>query len=252
MNYLLILPRTLWKLLFLLNFVLGLVVLYPFFYVLLSNRRSFPAAFRLKRFWAAWILTIPGIFVKKIRRNGSSGLPHPAIYIGNHASYLDIVASYRITNNYFVFMGKQELDKAPLFRIFFKEMNILVDRKSNVGSHRAFVRAGEELDKGNSVFLYPEGTISSSGALRGFKNGAFRLAIEKQVPIIPVIYLNNWRLLQNGGFFKAAGRPGISRIIIGEPVSTAGLSENDLLPLKDRVRAVIMEELNKYNSTLTA
>jgi 1-acyl-sn-glycerol-3-phosphate acyltransferase len=248
MNYLLVIPRTIWKLIFLTNFVLGLLILYPFFLILLSNRKTFPLAFRLKRFWAAWILTLPGLFIN-LKRKTKQELPHPAIYCGNHASYLDIVASYRITNKYFVFMGKQELSKAPLFNIFFKEMNILVDRSSNIGSHRAFLQAGEEITRGNSVFLYPEGTISSVGKLRPFKNGAFRLAIEKQIPVIPVTYLNNWKLLQNGGFFKSPGRPGISRIVIHEPISTVGMDEKNVLTLKEQVRSVILAELEKYNSS---
>lgn len=247
MNYLFLIPRTAWKILFLLNFVLGLIILYPFFRILLSNKKRFPAAFKLKRFWAGWILTVPGLFLNIKRKVPSTQLPQPCIYCGNHVSYLDIVASYLVTPNYFVFMGKQELDKAPLFRIFFKEMNILVDRSSNIGSHRAFIRAGEEIDKGHSIFLYPEGTISSAGRLRGFKNGAFRLAIEKQIPIVPVTYVNNWQLLQNGGFFKAHGRPGISRVVIGEPISTKGLTENDLVSLRTKVHEIIQTELNNYS-----
>lgn len=241
MNYLLIIPRTLWKLLFLLNFVLGLLVLYPFFYILLSRREWFPLAFKLKKFWAAWILPIPGIFVR-IERSSNS-IPQPCIYCSNHVSYLDIVVSYILIPDYFIFMGKQELDKAPLFRIFFKDMNILVDRKSTISSHRAFMRAGQELKEGRSVFLYPEGTISSAGKLRGFKNGAFKLAIEQQVPIVPITFLNNWKILQNGGFFKSHGRPGISRIIMHEPIPTAGMTEDDLVSLRSKVHEIISNDL---------
>lgn len=247
MKHLMIIPRALWKILFLLNFVLGLIILYPFFYVLLSRKSWFPLAFKLKKFWAYWIMIVPGLIVKTERKISASQLPQPCIFCGNHVSYLDIVASYLIIPKYFVFMGKQELNKAPLFRIFFKEMNILVDRASNVGSHRAFRRAGIDIDQGHSVFLFPEGTISSFGKLRGFKNGAFKLAIEKQVPIVPVTFLNNWKLLQNGGFFKAYGRPGISRIVIHEPISTVGMTEQDLVSLRTKVYDVIQEELSKYN-----
>jgi 1-acyl-sn-glycerol-3-phosphate acyltransferase len=197
--------------------------------------------------WAAWILTIPGIFIKVNRKISKHKLPQPCVYIANHVSYLDIVASYLIIPNYFVFMGKQELDKAPLFRIFFKEMNILVDRKSNVGSHRAFLRAGKDIEEGNSVFLFPEGTISSNGALRGFKNGAFKLAIEKQVPIVPITFLNNWKLLQNGGFLKSYGKCGISRIVVHKPIPTVGMTENDLIHLRSQVHNIIQNELNNYN-----
>ncbi|HEX8516630.1 MAG TPA: lysophospholipid acyltransferase family protein [Bacteroidia bacterium] len=247
MNYLLIIPRTLWKILFLLNFVIGLIVLYPLFYLFLSRRDWFPAAFSLKKFWAAWIMLIPGLFLRIKWKTAKEKLPETCIYCGNHVSYLDIIASYLVVPHYFVFMGKQELDKAPLFRIFFKEMNILVDRKSNIGSHRAFMRAGADIDKGHSVFLFPEGTISSFGKLRGFKNGAFKLAIEKQVPIVPVTFLNNWKLLQNGGFFKAFGKPGISRVVVHEPISTLGMSEKDLVSLRTKVGDVIQAELDDYN-----
>jgi 1-acyl-sn-glycerol-3-phosphate acyltransferase len=243
MNYLLIIPRTLWKLLFLLNFVLGLLILYPVFYLFLSRKRWFPLAFKLKKFWASWILLIPGLFVRIIRKTDTTKLPHPCIYCSNHVSYLDIVVSYILIPNYFVFMGKQELNKAPLFRIFFREMNILVDRSSTMSSHRAFMRAAMEIKHGHSVFLYPEGTISSGGKLRGFKNGAFKLAIEQQVPIVPITFLNNWKLLQNGGFFKAHGRPGISRIIIHEPISTTGMTEDDLVSLRSKVHAIISGDL---------
>ena len=144
-------------------------------------------------------------------------------------------------------MGKQELDKAPLFRIFFKEMNILVNRESNKSSHRAFLRAGTDIDMGQAVFIFPEAGISSNGKLRGFKNGAFKLAIDKQIPIVPITFLNNWKLLQNGGFFKAFGRPGISRIVVHPPIPTIGMDENDLISLRTQVYDIIQNELNNYN-----
>lgn len=223
-------------------------MLYPLFFIFLAKRDWFPLAFQLKKFWARWILFIPGIFIKVKRETSADLLPHPAVYCANHASYLDISISYLLIPSYFVFMGKQELDKAPLFRIFFKRMNILVDRGNNMSSHRAFVRAGNEIDKGNSTFLYPEGGISSNGKLRGFKNGAFKLAIEKQVPIVPITYLNNWKLLQNGGFFKSYGKPGISKIVVHKPIPTVGMTENDLVSLKTKVHEIISKELEKYNS----
>lgn len=248
MNYLFIIPRTLWKIIYVLNFLIGLILLYPFFYLLLSKKEWFPKAFQLKKFWARWILFVPGLFVKIKRETPVEKLPCPAVYCANHASYLDIVINYLVVPQYFVSMGKIEINKAPLFRIFFKEMNILVDRKSHSGSHKAFIRAGQEIENGHNVFIFPEGGISSSGKLLNFKNGAFRLAIDKQVPIVPITYLNNWKLLQNGGFFKVKGGPGISRIIVHTPIPTVGMTENDLVPLRTKVRDIILNELNNYNN----
>ncbi len=197
--------------------------------------------------WAHWIMIVPLLFYKITWKTKKQELPQPCIYCANHSSYLDIVVSYLVIPNFFVFMGKQELDRAPLFRIFFKEMNILVNRENNKSSHRAFMRAGADIDMGQAVFIFPEAGISSNGKLRGFKNGAFKLAIEKQVPIVPITFLNNWKLLQNGGYFKATGKPGVSRIVVHPPVSTIGMDENDLISLRTKVYDIIQNELTNYN-----
>ena len=175
--------------------------------------------------------------------------PKKCVVAGNHTSYLDICMSVFYMKHTALYMGKAELLKVPLFSIFFRRMDIPVDRRSKMGSHRAFKIAGEKIDEGYSMVIYPEGTISNEGVLRPFKNGAFKLAIEKQIPIIPVANLNNWRLLQNGGFFKSYGRPGLARIIVGEPISTKGMTEENLVDLRNQVHSFIQYELYKYNGT---
>jgi len=248
MHYLLIIPKALWKSFFILNFVLGLIILFPFFYILLLKPKWYPIAFKLKRFWAKWTAISPGVFWSIDRKVENDKLPHPCVYCANHHSYLDIVMSYIVVPHYFIFMGKQEIEKAPLFKIFFKDMNILVDRKSKMSSHKAFVRAGKELEKGNSVFLFPEGGIlSNKGILKNFKNGAFKLAIDHQVPIVPVTFLNNWKMLQNGGFFKAHGKPGLSKVIVHKPVQTVGMTEEDLVSLRTKVYEIIKNDLDNYS-----
>lgn len=245
MKYLLIIPRTLWKLWFVLNFLITLVILYPVFLVLLSNKNWFGSAFSLMRFWAKWVCYGGGIIPKAEVEPGAEQPPTPCVLVSNHCSYLDIPLSYVFISTYFVFVGKQELDKAPLFRIFFKRMNILVDRKSTVHSHKAYVLAGERIDKGESIFIFPEATISSNGTLIPFKNGAFKLAIDKQVPVVPLIFPDNWKLLQNGGFLKANGRPGRARVIIRKAVETKGMTNADLIPLREKVKAIIQESLDQ-------
>lgn len=245
LHYLGILPRALWKTFFILNFVIGLVVLYPVFLILLSGKKTYHGAFRLMRFWARWILTVPGIFVKVKREVATEDLPVPCVYVANHSSYLDIVISYIVVKKYMIYMGKMEIEKAPLFRIFFRDMNIYVDRKSRTGSYKAFQKASERLQKGESVFIFPEGTIESKGQLKPFKNGAFRLAIENQVPIVPVTFLDNWKLLQNGGFFKSHGRPGVSHCVLHKPVPTKGMKEEDLISLRHSVRETILQTLKQ-------
>jgi 1-acyl-sn-glycerol-3-phosphate acyltransferase len=114
-----------------------------------------------------------------------------------------------------------------------------------VDSHRAYLQAGEKIDKGQSIFIFPEATISSKGILIPFKNGAFKLAIDKQVPIVPLVFPNNWKLLQNGGFLTANGRPGIAKAIMLKAVETKGMTNADLLPLREKVKNIIQETLDQ-------
>ncbi len=243
-----LLPRAFWKSFFILNFVVGLVVLYPVFAVLLIKKHRYGAAFSFMRFWARWVANVPGVFVRVNYEIPKEELPETCIYVANHASYLDIPLSYIAIPKYFVYMGKAEIDKAPLLRIFFRDMNIYVNRKSRTGSYTAYHAVSEKLRKGESVFMYPEGTIEARGQLKPFKNGAFKMAIDHQVPIVPVTFKNNWKLLQNGGFFKAHGRPGIAQVTVHKPILTKGLSEEDLVHLRHQAREIIAGELQRHES----
>jgi len=180
-----------------------------------------------------------------IKRKSKLQKGQPYIFCPNHTSYLDIMLIYMSIPFYFHTMGKAELRKVPLFKKFFDRMNIPVNRKSVLDSHRAFMRAGSDIDKGISVTLFPEGTIHHNGPVVGrFKNGPFRLAIDKQIPIVPITFMNNWILLPDD-FPKRIGRPGIAGIIIHEPIETKGMTDADLEQLKDRVHRVIREPLAK-------
>jgi 1-acyl-sn-glycerol-3-phosphate acyltransferase len=247
MKYLTLVPRVLWKCWISLNFAVGMIVLYPFFYFLLSKEKYYPAAFKLMRGWAHWIAYTSGIY-ESVHGYKNASKHKPCIYCANHNSYIDILLAYVFIPGYFVFMGKREIETAPLFNIFFRGMNILVDRKSNVDAHKAFVRAGEELDKGHSIFIFPEGGIFFRGPeLKRFKNGAFRLAIEKQVPIVPITYQNNFNILQTGSFFMADAHPGIARIQVHEPIETRGMTSENLVNLREQTWRAIYSGFKKTN-----
>jgi 1-acyl-sn-glycerol-3-phosphate acyltransferase len=237
--------RSLWKTWFLLCFTISFLLLFPFFFYALV-RKKYDRVYRLKRFWSKIIAWGSLLFPKVIYKRGKKyTLPKPCIIVCNHTSYLDIILSPFYIDHTAVYMGKSELLKAPLFKYFFIYLDIPVNRKSIKDSHRAFSEAGRKIDEGLSQVIYPEGTISSDGHLKAFKNGAFRLAIEKQVPIVPVVNLNNWKYLQNGGFLTSYGRPGRPLIVVGDPVDTVGMGQAQLYKLKDKVRNFIEQELEK-------
>lgn len=238
--------RTLWKIWFMICFALPFLVLFPLFYIaLISGKYSF--VYKLKRFWARIISF--GSFLYPVIRYSSKKykLPKPCVIVCNHTSYLDIIFSPFYIDHTAVYMGKYELLKIPLFRYFFVYLDIPVNRGSIKDAHKAFSDAGKKLDAGLSQVIYPEGTISENGNLRPFKNGAFKLAIEKQVPVIPVTNLNNWKFLQNGGFFKSNGRPGIPEIVVGDPILTTGMTEENIAELKEKVFTFINTELQKHH-----
>ncbi len=129
----------------------------------------------------------------------------------------------------------------PLFHIFYtSKMNITVDRASRIGAFKAFRRIAEEIKEGHPVIMFPEGTISKEAPkLTSFKSGVFVLAIQNQVPILPVTFVNNWKLLQRTGLWKGKASPGIIKVIIHKPVPTTGLTKKDTDFLQQKVRGII-------------
>lgn len=229
-------------------FAIAFLLLYPFFYVAIKSQKL-DFAFKLKRVWSYSIAIGSFIFPKLIYKRQSKKMPQPCVFVANHTSYLDIVLSTFYIDHLALYMAKVELKKAPLFKIFFDGMDIPVNRRSRVEAHKAFISAGNEIDKGRSLVIYPEGTISNEGNLRPFKNGPFKLAIDKQVPIVPIVNLNNWELLQNGGFFKSFGRPGVAKIVVLESIETKGMTDENLVDLREKVHKLINDTLHHYNGT---
>lgn len=229
-----------------LSFAIPFLVMFPFFYVALRTGK-FDLVFRLKRLWARIICFFAFLYPSIKYQSKKYKLPRPCIIASNHTSYLDIIFTPFYVDHVAVWIGKYELLQIPLFKYFFVYLDIPVNRKKNTDAHKAYSESGKKIDENISVVIYPEGTISESGRLKIFKNGAFKLAIEKQVPIIPVANLNNWHFLQNGGFFKSNGRPGIPKIVVGDPIDTTGMDEKNVPELKEKVYTFIARELEKYN-----
>lgn len=228
-----------WKIYVILCFIVFLLFFYPIYLVFLHKETRFNKGFRLLIFHTKILMVLTGIRVNL--KNKEFIEPNQSyVIVSNHSSYLDIVILYQTFKNYFVFMGKEELAKVPIFNIFFKKMNITVNRKSSASGKKAVERCAAELKKGNSVVIFPEGTISTKAPeMFPFKNGAFKLAIDNQSPIIPITFLDNYKRLEMAGLFSGKAGPGVARAIIHKPISTIGLTEKDLVTLRDSVFNII-------------
>lgn len=239
--------RLAWAIWFLLLFVTGLAILYVPFLILLSKKKWYPLAHSLRKFWAICILYPSGLFpIVYFEEKPDKNKTY--IFCSNHFSYLDIILTNLCIPNYFNFMAKDELSKIPMFGIFFKTIDISVNRQNNKLSHNAFMMAAERLKEGASVMIFPEGGIHKNvPPMAKFKAGAFKLAIENQIPIIPVTLIDNWKRMPGGGFENGLV-PGRMRIVVHRAVDTVGLNIEDKDALKDQVFRTIDEEFKKWNS----
>lgn len=240
MNYLLWPFRVMYKLYYLAIFSILMIAAFPFYYYLLASPKRFPVAFRIMRLHAKVLLVVTGIF---IRVKGQERIPASGAYIlcSNHTSFLDAFCFYAIFPKYFVFTGKKEIEKWPLFHIFYTSgMNIIVDRQNAAASIGTLKRMSHELRNGNPLAIFPEGTRPENPPKPGpFKQGAFALAIQMQVPVLPVTFKTNWKRLGRGGLFSGYASPGICDVIIHPPVVTSGMKKNDIESLQKNIHRII-------------
>lgn len=170
--------------------------------------------------------------------------------VANHASMTDIMLMLAVSKNPFVFVGKKELVKIPIFGFFYKRTSILVDRNSSKSRFDVFQRAQHRLSQGLSICIFPEGGVpdDDSVILDEFKDGAFRLAIEHQIPIVPITFADNKKRFSFSFF---SGSPGIMRVKVHSFVETKGLTLEDKKHLKDTARQIIYHQLLKFNKKST-
>jgi 1-acyl-sn-glycerol-3-phosphate acyltransferase len=168
------------------------------------------------------------------------------VVCGNHTSNLDISAISQHLRNNFCFIGKEELLHNYVLGLFFRTIDITVNRESKISSFRAIKTAAERIKNGISVVIFPEATIPDEypPVLHPFKNGAFRLAIEMKVPIIPITSLDTWNVLWDTGE-EYGSRPGICNKFVHKPIETAHLTIDDADALRDEVHAIINKKLQQ-------
>ena len=141
---------------------------------------------------------------------------------------------------------KIEMLKAPIFGLIYRKVVVLIDRKSAESRAKCIQDLKIELAAGQSILIFPEGTMNrTNNPLAHFYDGAFRLAIETQTPIVPLIVINARNLLSRN--YPLDARPGPISVILADPIPVDGLVESDLPKLKEQVYR-IMEELIITNS----
>lgn len=236
---------TIWRIWFYVMMAIPILIMFPFLVVSILKEKWYPYFFVMARIWAKCILYGSG-FYYKVEREMTLEKGKSYMFVANHTSMTDIMLMLAVVKNPFVFVGKVELAKIPLFGFFYKRTCILVDRSSSKSRMAVFERAQKRLHQGLGVCIFPEGGVPDDETivLDEFKDGAFRLAIEHQIDIVPLTFPDNKKRFSYTFF---SGSPGLMRVKIHQPVSTTGKTLNDKKEIKDTVRTVIYQQLLRFN-----
>ena len=186
----------------------------------------------------AWVLhASTGV---RTRATGLANVPAAGSYvvISSHTSHLDGPAIALALPHPVYFVIKKELAQIPLWgHAALKIGFIAVDRSDSEQARREMARAIDTIRAGRRVLVFPEGTRSPDGHLQAFKKGGFHLAVDAQVPILPVAVNGSHRLFPKGA---PATRAGQLEVAVGPPIATTGLTKDDVEALLERTREVIL------------
>jgi 1-acyl-sn-glycerol-3-phosphate acyltransferase len=233
--------QVLYRVWFYLLVAIPILVFFPILLLLTFSEHTYPQFFWMARnFWARPILYGMGCF-PQIKREQRMEKGKSYMLVANHTSMLDIMLMLLVSNNPFVFVGKKELVKIPIFGFFYKRVCIMVDRdniKSRTGVYR---RAQRRLDQGLSICIFPEGGVPEEHVvLDAFKDGAFKMAIAHKIPVVPITFYDNKKRFSFSFF---SGGPGRVRAKVHQFFETGILGEEDKSTLREEVRGVILKEL---------
>lgn len=229
----------------LLTFIVSLLIAFPFFLVI--GYRDDSKARRLittiVQYWAkGWLFTI-GMPMKV---SGNFPKDKKFVIVANHISYLDTVNIYAAIPEYFRTLAKKEMVRVPVFGFVYKQLAILVDRSSPESRAKSMRLMWRQIRKECHIAVFPEGTFNETDEpVKEFYDGAFRLAINAQVPVLPLVFPDTVKRWHYSAWWKLW--PGRNRAIFLHPVYVNGLKLEDLPELKEKVHAAMAEKLQSLD-----
>ena len=224
-------------------FVLLFLLLFPLFWIFLQKESWKPQAHYLNRIWAKILFFLMGIPVK-VQYEFEPERKKAYVFCSNHFSYLDIAVMGLIIRNYFAFVGKASLKNVPLFGYLFRKLHIMVDRSDPNSRAKSLSRSIRALQSGRSIMIFPEGGIKSMNIPQMYsplKDGAFVMAIQQQLPLVPITFLNNYKI-QRDDVLLIYPQP--VRAIIHKPIDTTGMTQEDVEVLKNKFLEIVQGTLD--------
>lgn len=233
---------TLYRIWFHILVAVPIIVFFPFLLIASLSEKWYSQFFWLMRnLWAKPILygmgCPPTVYREQELVKGKSYM-----LVANHTSMLDIMLMLYISKNPFVFVGKKELAKIPVFGFFFKRVAIMVDRGNTKSRTAVYRRAQKRLSQGLSICIFPEGGVPDESIVLGpFKDGAFKMAIAHTIPIVPMTFYDGKKRFS---FTFLSGGPGQLRAKVHRFFETNILDEQDKSTLREDIRGLILRELS--------
>lgn len=232
----------------LITFAIAMLLVFPFAMMSITagKVKGGNLIYRCCRIWAQlWYYTI-GVKHQEVYE-----YPHnnrkQYIFIANHISYMDIPPIVLAIHQPIRALGKYEMVKVPVFGWIYRAAVILVNRK-NAETRAKSVRALKAAIKNKiSIIIFPEGTFNETQQpLKSFFDGAFRIAIETQTPIKPLLLVDTLKRMHYRSLFEL--NPGINRVVYLEEIPVEGLTMKDLPILKNKVYHIMEAGLKRYNA----
>ncbi|HDZ04507.1 hypothetical protein LCGC14_0079130 [marine sediment metagenome] len=235
--------QTLYRIWFYILVAIPILLFFPFLVLFASKEAWYPQFFWMARnLWARPILY--GMFCwPRIKYEERLVKRKSYMLVANHTSMLDIMLMLVVSRNPFVFVGKKELVKIPLFGFFYKRVCIMVDRDNTQSRTGVYRRAQKRLQQGLSICIFPEGGVPEEHVLLDkFKDGAFKMAIAHKIPVVPITFYDNKKRFS---FTFLSGGPGKCRAKVHPFIETKSLEAEDTSKLREGVRETILKDLVK-------
>ncbi|HPD61332.1 MAG TPA: lysophospholipid acyltransferase family protein [Thermodesulfobacteriota bacterium] len=222
---------------------LSLVFLFPFLFILQSNKK---AIHWIEQQWGRLLLLVAGV---KTEIQGVEKISPSVSYIimANHQSYFDIFLLL-FSPVLIRWMAKKELFKIPIFGKILRWIGAIeVDRENKSKAYLSIKKAVDKIREGSTVLIFPEGTRSADGELLPFNKGGFSLAVLSGAPILPITIKGSRKIMPKGSFRVF---PGSAKISVHTPVETTGLTLKDRDQLQEKIKAIFQNDLIKDSSFL--
>jgi 1-acyl-sn-glycerol-3-phosphate acyltransferase len=211
--------------------VLGCVSLVVSFFDPTGERQQ-----NIARLWSRMILWTVGAKVQ-VEGLDKIDITKPQVYVVNHLSAFDIPVLYTHLPFQFRILAKKELFRYPFMGWHLRRSGqipvVLENPKASVRSLNLAVAA---IRKGNSLVIFPEGGRSPNGQLQSFMGGSFYAAVKAQVDVIPIVLVGTYEMLKMNSYHI---KPGPIQMVVGSPISTAGMSTRDIAKITEQARIVI-------------